>query len=97
MKELDVQGYIDNAHFGKFHWMILIVCTLLMIFDGYDLFLFGVVIPVVMDEWGLTPVQAGTLGSYSLFGIMFGAICWGLWRIRSVVKKALLSHLCYLA
>ena len=61
MKELKVQGYIDNARFGKFHWTILIVCTLLMIFDGYDLFLFGVVIPVVMDEWGLTAVQAGTL------------------------------------
>lgn len=90
MKEFDVQGYIDNAHFGKFHWMILIVCTLLMIFDGYDLFLFGVVIPVVMDEWGLTPVQAGTLGSYSLFGMMFGALLLGTLADKIGRKKGII-------
>lgn len=90
MKELAVQGYIDNARFGKFHWTILIVCTLLMIFDGYDLFLFGVVIPVVMDEWGLTAVQAGTLGSYSLFGMMFGALLLGTLADKIGRKKGII-------
>ncbi len=90
MKELKVQGYIDNARFGKFHWTILIVCTLLMIFDGYDLFLFGVVIPVVMDEWGLTAVQAGTLGSYSLFGMMFGALLLGTLADKIGRKKGII-------
>ena len=89
MKELDVQGYIDNARFGKFHWTILIVCTLLMVFDGYDLFLFGVVIPVVMDEWGLTAVEAGTLGSYSLFGMMFGALLLGTLADKIGRKKGI--------
>ena len=90
MKELKVQGYIDNARFGKFHWTILIVCTLLMIFDGYDLFLFGVVIPVVMDEWGLTAVQAGKLGSYSLFGMMFGALLLGTLADKIGRKKGII-------
>ena len=89
MKELDVQGYIDNSRFGKFHWTILIVCTLLMVFDGYDLFLFGVVIPVVMDEWGLTAVEAGTLGSYSLFGMMFGALLLGTLADKIGRKKGI--------
>lgn len=90
MKELDVQGYIDSAKFGKFHWLILIVCSLLMIFDGYDLFLFGVVIPVVMNEWGLTPVEAGTLGSYSLFGMMFGALLLGTLADKIGRKKGII-------
>lgn len=90
MKELEVQGYIDNARFGKFHWTILIVCTLLMIFDGYDLFLFGVVIPVVMQEWGLTAVEAGTLGSYSLFGMMFGALLLGTLADKIGRKKGII-------
>src|SRR5690625_4176714 len=30
-----------------------------------------------MDEWGLSPVQAGALGSYALFGMMFGALIFG--------------------
>ena len=78
MNKFDVQKHIDDASFGKFHWLILIVCSMLMIFDGYDLFIFGVVIPVVMNEWGLTPVQAGALGSYSLFGMMKGAHLLGM-------------------
>lgn len=89
MEKLDVQNYIDNAQFGKFHWLILIVCSLLMIFDGYDLFLFGVVIPVVMEEWGLTSVQAGTLGSYSLFGMMFGALLLGTLADKIGRKKGI--------
>lgn len=89
MKEINVQDYIDSSKFGKFHWLILIVCSLLMIFDGYDLFLFGVVIPVVMNEWGLTPVQAGTLGSYSLFGMMFGALLLGTLADKIGRKKGI--------
>jgi AAHS family benzoate transporter-like MFS transporter len=90
MKNLDVQNYIDNARFTKFHWLILIVCSLLMVFDGYDLFLFGVVIPVVMNEWGLTPIEAGTLGSYSLFGMMFGALLLGTLADKIGRKKGII-------
>ncbi|MND59686.1 4-hydroxybenzoate transporter PcaK [compost metagenome] len=35
------------------------------------------VLPVLMKEWGLTPLQAGALGSYALFGMMFGALAFG--------------------
>ena len=90
MKTLNVQEYIDGAKFNKFHWLILVVCTLLMIFDGYDLFIFGVVIPVVMDEWGLTPVEAGALGSYSLFGMMFGALLIGTLADKIGRKKGII-------
>ena len=50
MNKFDVQKHIDDAKFGKFHWLILLVCSMLMIFDGYDLFIFGVVLPKVMVE-----------------------------------------------
>jgi AAHS family benzoate transporter-like MFS transporter len=90
MNKFDVQKHIDDASFGKFHWLILIVCSMLMIFDGYDLFIFGVVIPVVMNEWGLTPVQAGALGSYSLFGMMIGALLLGMLADKIGRKKGII-------
>ena len=74
---LEVNQIIDNAKFSKFHWMVVWLCALLLIFDGYDLFLYGVVLPSLMKEWNLTPVQAGALGSYALFGMMFGAFIFG--------------------
>src|SRR3990167_9565090 len=67
MRQIDVHQIIDNARFSRFHWMVMALCALLLIFDGYDLFIYGVVLPSIMQEWGLTPLQAGALGSYALF------------------------------
>lgn len=77
MKKIDINEVIDHAKFNRFHISVMLLCALLLIFDGYDLFIYGVVLPVLMDEWSLTPVQAGALGSYALFGMMFGAFIFG--------------------
>lgn len=77
MRKIDVHEVIDNARFSGFHWLVVSLCALLLIFDGYDLFIYGVVLPVIMKEWGLTPLEAGALGSYALFGMMFGALVFG--------------------
>ena len=77
MRTIDVHSVIDGARFGRFHWLVMGLCALLLIFDGYDLFIYGVVLPVIMKEWALTPLQAGALGSYALFGMMFGALVFG--------------------
>jgi MFS transporter, AAHS family, benzoate transport protein len=77
MSQIDVHKLIDEAKFGKFHWSLLFWCGLIIIFDGYDLVIYGVVLPKLMAEWQLSPMQAGTLGSYALFGMMFGAMFFG--------------------
>ena len=77
MRTIDVQAVIDPARFSGFHWQLLGWCSLLLIFDGYDLFIYGVVLPVLMQEWGLSALQAGMLGSYALFGMMLGAVLFG--------------------
>ncbi|WP_019339604.1 MFS transporter [Stutzerimonas stutzeri] len=77
MRKIDVHEVIDNARFSGFHWLVVSLCALLLIFDGYDLFIYGVVLPMIMKEWGLTPLEAGALGSYALFGMMFGALVFG--------------------
>ena len=89
MRTLDVQAIIDNARFTPFHWTVMAWCGLLLIFDGYDLFIYGVVLPVIMKEWGLTPLQAGALGSYALFGMMFGALAFGSLADRIGRKKGI--------
>jgi len=89
MRTLDVHPIIDNARFSRFHWRVMAWCGLLLIFDGYDLFIYGVVLPVIMKEWGLTPLQAGALGSYALFGMMFGALAFGSLADRIGRKKGI--------
>lgn len=94
MKKIEVHHYIDGAKFSPFHWMILFWCALIIVFDGYDLVVYGVVLPVLMKEWGLTPIQAGALGSYALFGMMFGALIFGPLADRIGRKKAIIACIC---
>lgn len=89
MRSHDVHSIIDNAPFNRFHGLIVSLCALLLIFDGYDLFIYGVVLPSIMREWGLTPLQAGALGSYALFGMMFGALIFGTLADRFGRKKGI--------
>ncbi|MCM2346080.1 MAG: aromatic acid/H+ symport family MFS transporter [Acidovorax soli] len=89
MKTIEINPIIDNARFTRFHGMVVALCALLLIFDGYDLFIYGVVLPALMSEWALTPVQAGALGSYALFGMMFGAFIFGPLADRIGRKKGI--------
>ncbi len=77
MRTIDVNALIDGARMTTFHWRVLFWCALIVVFDGYDLVVYGVVLPTLMQEWGLTPVQAGAMGSYALFGMMLGALTFG--------------------
>lgn len=89
MRQIDVPEIIDNARFNRFHWMVMALCALLLIFDGYDLFIYGVVLPSVMQQWNLSPLEAGALGSYALFGMMFGALAFGSLADRIGRKKGI--------
>lgn len=77
MRTIDVHKIIDEAKFKYFHWNVLFWCAAIIIFDGYDLVIYGVVLPKLMEQWQLTPIEAGALGSYALFGMMFGALIFG--------------------
>ncbi|MQU08172.1 MFS transporter [Pseudomonas helleri] len=94
MRQINVNQAIDNAGFTRFHWMVMCLCALLLIFDGYDLFIYGVVLPSLMQEWNLTPLEAGALGSYALFGMMFGALTFGTLADKIGRKKGI--AICFL-
>jgi AAHS family benzoate transporter-like MFS transporter len=50
-----------------------------IVFDGYDLIVYGSALPSLLayEPWGLTPAQAGAIGSYALVGMFIGAIASG--------------------
>ena len=72
MNRQSAAAVIDAARFNRTHWLILGWGCFIMLFDGYDMVIYGSVVPRLMQEWQLSPVQAGTLGSCALFGMLFG-------------------------
>ncbi|QGQ45347.1 MFS transporter [Metabacillus sediminilitoris] len=77
MKTINVGEIIDNQKFNRFHLQLLICCMFIIICDGYDMFMLGTIIPTLMDEWGISPIEAGALSSYALIGMMLGALIFG--------------------
>jgi MFS transporter, AAHS family, benzoate transport protein len=82
------------------------VCWLFVVFDGYDLIVYGNVISSLQHEWGISAATAGTLGSLAFLGMMLGAVLAGrlsdaVGRKRAVIGCAVVlsvfTALCALA
>ncbi|MBD1594389.1 aromatic acid/H+ symport family MFS transporter [Arthrobacter sp. S1_S22] len=65
-----------HGRFSKASAAAVLVCWLLVVFDGYDLIVYGTVQSSLITEtgWGLTKATAGTVGSMAFLGMMIGAI-----------------------
>ena len=73
MRSINISRIVDESKFNRFHGLVLALCAFIIICDGFDLVIYGSVVSVLMEDWQLTAVQAGALGSYALIGMMFGA------------------------
>ena len=64
------------SRFTKGSAAAVLVCWLLVVFDGYDLIVYGTVQSSLISEtgWGLSKATAGTIGSMAFLGMMIGAI-----------------------
>ena len=90
MAKINTAEIISNSKFNRFHLGLVIWGFLIILFDGYDLAVYGTVVPVLIKEWNLTAVEAGAMGSYGLFGMMFGAIFFGILADRIGRKNVII-------
>ena len=75
-------------------YLVLTVVGVAMIFDGYDLVIYGAVLSSLLEDPShigqLSPAIAGTLGSYALIGVMIGALTAGALGDRLGRRKVML-------
>ena len=72
---------------GSFHYKLLLVTGLGWLFDSMDTGLIAFVLPVLTKDWGLSPAQAGWIGSIGLIGMALGAVLAGTVADRIGRKK----------
>ncbi|MFD4876090.1 MFS transporter [Streptomyces sp. NPDC058420] len=68
-----------TARAGRLALLVIGLCWLAVLFDGLDMFIYGSVLPHLLETktFGLTADQAGDLGSYATFGMLVGALAAG--------------------
>ncbi|MFE6174334.1 MFS transporter [Streptomyces sp. NPDC056464] len=87
---------------------VLALCWLAVFFDGMDVNIYGAVMPHMLDDsgLGLTTATAGTIGSWTTFGMLIGALTAGnltdwlgrrLMLVSSVTLFSVGSAICALA
>lgn len=82
-----------SARSGRLALLVVGLCWLAVLFDGLDMFIYGSVLPHLLETrtFGLTPDQAGDLGSYATFGMLVGALAAGTVADRIGRKKLMVS------
>lgn len=90
MAAINTAEVIAKSKFSRFHLGLLLWSFFIISFDGYDLVVYGTVVPTLIEKWHLSPVEAGAIGTYGLFGMMFGAILFGTLADR-IGRKSVIS------
>jgi PHS family inorganic phosphate transporter-like MFS transporter len=77
MSETDLLSRMDDSKITKQHWKVMFISGMGFFTDAYDLFIIGVVIAILKDEWHPSPWAVGLVTSTALLAAAFGAIIFG--------------------
>jgi len=73
-----IAARIERMPFARFHRRLLLMGGLGYTFDAMDAAVLAFLLPVLRQQWGLTSVQTGVLGSGTFMGYFFGAMLAGM-------------------
>lgn len=89
-KKVNVGRIIGDSKYNRYFVGIFTVLTLIYLFDGYDQSIYGVTLPTMMKETGIGSEVFGLIGSAGMWGMMIGAIFFGMLadkigRVKSLI------------
>jgi MFS transporter, AAHS family, 4-hydroxybenzoate transporter len=72
--KLNVSELIDDGRFGIYQLMIVTLCALCLVMDGFDVQAMGYVAPVVIREWGIAKETLSPVFGAGLLGMLVGSL-----------------------
>ncbi|MGQ8775821.1 MFS transporter [Serratia sp. NA_112.1] len=72
-----ISEIIDNAKVSPYQIIILSLCFLIVLLDGFDTAIIGYIAPALREEWGLLPAQLSPAFGAGLFGLLLGSLIFG--------------------
>jgi len=74
---INVSQWLNSSNFSSFHLLIFFLGLLTVTCDGYDLFVYGAAVPLLMRDFHISPAEAGALASMAPIGALVGALVFG--------------------
>ena len=71
---IEVEHVLGETRHPAFQLMLLVLCGLCLVIDGFDAQAMGYVAPSVIGEWHVSKAALGPVFSASLFGMLLGAL-----------------------
>jgi len=77
MPDTAIARLIDGLQFGKAHKRVWLLSSLGIMLDGFDFFIMGVALPLIVVDWSTTPLETGLISSAAIIGAIVGAAVMG--------------------
>lgn len=75
--QINVEDFLNNRSFGRFHWLVFGLCAVVVILDGFDTAAIGYIAPSLISEWHIGKPDLAPVLSAALFGLALGALAAG--------------------
>jgi AAHS family 4-hydroxybenzoate transporter-like MFS transporter len=76
-RSVDVARFIDERKVGGFQLLVLVLCFMVMIIDGFDAQAIGFVAPIISVAWGVSKASFSPVFAAGLLGMALGALFFG--------------------
>lgn len=76
-RTVDVQEFIDSQRLSAFHWVLFVLCFLIVALDGFDTGAMGFIAPSLVQDWKIPRESLGPVLSAVLVGAGIGAVVVG--------------------
>lgn len=80
----DLCCVFDDELMCLFQWLVVVVCIVFNLIDGFDVLVMVFIVFLVVVEWNFGGVEIGLLFSVGFFGMVVGLLfivfwvdCWG--------------------
>lgn len=72
-QRFDVEAFIDERKIGWREWLMLVVCSLVLFIDGFDMYFFGKILPAIAEGLGAAPADMDVVIFWTYVGMAVGA------------------------
>jgi MFS transporter, AAHS family, 4-hydroxybenzoate transporter len=90
-EKLSLEAIVDSSPLGRGQIIIIVICALVAVVDGFDTQSIALVAPAIAAAWHVAPSRFGIVFGAGMFGSLVGALVFGICGDRFGRRPALIA------